>query len=66
VPRRKNRLEKGEQAQVDIFGEKMRGFSNSRRCGDKAYPEAELLVGRTIAERLSVMHESECKALFYV
>jgi len=25
----KNRLEKGEQAQVDIFGEKMRGFANS-------------------------------------
>ena len=32
--------------------------------GKKAYAEAELLVDQTIAERLSVMHESEREAFF--
>jgi len=32
--------------------------------GEKAYSEAELLVDQTIAERLSVMHESEREAFY--
>jgi len=33
--------------------------------GEKAYSEAELLVDQAIAQRLSVMHESEREAFYY-